>query len=240
MHTVKLSKNTYQIPSKWSELDFPIHLKLAFLLLSGNVAGLPYAILAYIMGDKKLKKLPDSHLQPLLELVNWAKETPYSPDPSQLETPLFKLAPSRISLMQLAIAHFYLRHLSNEKLFEKALNEITFSLLLFNGQKEYSEDEKEANQATHSSTISMAHKILIALWFATWHKTSIVDRYSPKHDEPEVDWHTGQPVEEKANADQYGYFPLIVQVAQSGIYGTYEQAAKVPAHTVFFNAMICK
>lgn len=242
---IKLYHKTYHLPTTWEQIPYKIHLLLAPVLLQSNTIGLPYAILCQYIPKKILDTLPDAYLQPIIDLLKWAEETPYSHPFTKFWVSKWSLNKYRIdldktTLFQLAYAHFYLRQLSKPAQFLKALDEIFFTLSLFDNDEEYTDKAKEANQKNYAHKISPNQKILIALQFAHWHKTTIIDRYSPKNQEPEVDFETGQPIEAKPQNDQYGYFPLILDVAQSGIYGNYETACKIPAHTIFFNAMISR
>lgn len=244
---IKLYHKTYHLPTTWEQIPYKIHLLLAPVLLQSNTIGLPYAILCQYIPKKILDTLPDAYLQPIIDLLKWAEEVPYSHPFTHFKLPSLLrrgkgwfIDLDKTTLFQLAYAHFYLRQLSKPAQFLKALDEIFFTLSLFDNDEEYTDKAKEANQKYYASKISPNQKILIALQFAHWHKTTIIDRYSPKNQEPEVDFETGQPIEAKPQNDQYGYFPLILDVAQSGIYGNYETACKIPAHTIFFNAMISR
>jgi hypothetical protein len=224
---IKLYHKTYHLPTAWEQIPYKIHLLLAPVLLQSNTIGLPYAILCQYIPKKILDTLPDAYLQPIIDLLRWAEETPYFHPFTKFWVSKWSLNKYRIdldktTLFQLAYAHFYLRQLSKPAQFTKALDEIFFTLSLFDNDEEYTDKAKEENQKYYAN------------------KTTIIDRYSPKNQEQEVDFVTGQPIESKPQNDQYGYFPLILDVAQSGIYGNYETSCKIPAHTIFFNAMISR
>lgn len=236
MISVKLHNKKYSIPQTWDEIPYKTHLKLAPILFNHHAKGFPYAILTHIIPTKIIETLPIEYLEPLLQLLEWTTTTIYYPRHELLATNHYRLAPNNITLFQLAYAHIFLRQLENQATLEKALDEITFTLLLFDNQKEYTEENKEANQKAYGTKITTYQKILIALWFIGWHKTTIIDRYGSAQ-EPEEENETTTP---QPNQNPYGYFPLIVDAARSQIYGTYEQVCKVPAHTIFFNAMITK
>lgn len=246
MIPITLYNRTYHLPQTWDEIPYKTHLKLAPILFNHHAKGFPYAILTHIIPNKIIETLPLDYLEPLLKLLEWTTTTIYYPSHKILNnsidgltlftTHIYRLEPDRLSIFQLAYAHIFLRQLENQATLEKALDEITFTLLLFDNQKEYTEEAKEANQKAYGTKITTYQKILIALWFVGWHKTTIIDRYgSAQEPEEETETTTPQP-----NQNPYGYFPLIVDAARSQIYGTYEQVCKVPAHTIFFNAMICK
>ena len=157
MIPITLYTETYSIPQTWDEIPYKTHLKLAPILFNHHAKGFPYAILTHIIPKKIIETLPLDYLEPLLQLLEWTTTTIYYPSHELLATNHYRLAPDRITLFQLAYAHIFLRQLENQSTLEKALDEITFTLLLFDGQKEYTEENKGANQKAYGTKLSLIH-----------------------------------------------------------------------------------
>jgi len=227
MHQVKLYKKTYLIPQNWNEISYKTLSKIVVLLFSNQPFQLN--LLCEYIPKSKLLKLPDEYLQPLVDLLDWTKTAQYyttTPPPFIKKIGIEK--PENITLFQLAWCQFHLKQLTKPETIEPALNEIMITLCHQKGTK-YSDQQKEQNTKLKTK-ISDQHKLIIAIWFAGWYSTTIAGRYFPK----------SEPEEQETNQPDYGYFPLIYNLAKTGIYGNYEDTCKIPAHTVFFNLMIDK
>lgn len=256
---ITLNRHHYTIPNTWAEIKPKVLLKLAPLLFSFAYLESPsafrYALLSCYIPAKRLAKLPEEYLNTLLELLSFTHtEKPILPVPTfKIRFTTYTINPTKLTLFQLAYAHFHLRYLNSPPSqggvpegrggLQQALDEISATLLLPKNQK-FTEAQKEKQQALFKTKLPLAHKLLIVLWLIQHHQATVIDRYGsnttkpePEENEEEDPSTTDQP---PTNGPDYGYFPFILSLAHQGVYGTYEQVCDIPYETAFFNAHLYK
>lgn len=233
MHIIHIGKRKFKLPSSWKEVSWKVVCKISPLMLSdAQKETVQYFFISQYIKAKHLKRIPSDFLPDIFRLVSFLHEGYTFQVPKSIATS-FRRKPlvlqnrkGTFTILEVALCDIYFQSLKTEKPLKDVIESVFYTVCRPFGEK-YTDEIKEFSIENYK--VSDGAKCAVFLFVSNW-LNDFQKTYSPKDSDSDQT--------EKSNP--YGLFPLIYQLSESGVYGSYEQVCEIPAHTVFFNMEVVK
>jgi hypothetical protein len=259
MRTFRLDGRPYQVPDSWADLTPAQFFAVAPHLSQDTVAGRHAALRAWCpkLRDKDVRKLTADQLWDLLDLVAWAWRTEldttgvteFTHRGRTYQLPEPQLRDAVVIEYAVGLVHFHqFAHPTKPQV--AALDQLVATLCRplhadiaalqedpeWNGQRREKYNGKLAEaRAKELADAPLGVKVVVLHHFLAAQRfihAAYKDLF--KKVEPAAPAGPGRPAPPR-HSDGTEMLELLADVAERGLYGTYEQAAQTQLHTVLFN-----